>query len=214
MKKDTRIIIGICIVFLFAAGILFWRQQSLTADSSYQQNLSFEPYSSPVAGLSEKSVDSPEDTTDVGSRCDEYAVYVSGAVKKPGLFRYSRTARVYDAIQSAGGFRKKADRDAVNLAQPLTDGEQIHVPYRTPKSSEKTADTATKNHTTEEQLININTASLEELMTLPGIGEAKAGSIIAYRKQHGFFSKKEDLMEISGIKEGVYNKIKNFIVIT
>lgn len=210
MKKDTRIIIGICTIFLLAAGLLFWRQQYTTAGDTDMQGFLTEQHSSEgtdnVSGSTEDSVETPNGTT------ADSAVYVSGAVKKPGLFHYSGTARVSDAIESAGGFTKKADKDAINLARILTDGEQILVP-RKQKLSSKGNNNPTQT-ASEETFVNINTASAEELMTLPGIGEAKAGAIIEYRTKNGAFTSKEDLMKISGIKEGVYNKIESFIVIT
>lgn len=209
MKKDTRIIIGICIIFLLAAGVLFWRQQSTTAEISKGQEISLEQYSSTSEGTSEEGMESEKAVSESRKNC---AVYVSGAVKKPGLFHYSGTARVCDAVESAGGFTKKADQNAINLARLLTDGEQILVPSKQKVSSKNTSNTAEKGQ--ENHFININKASLDKLMTLPGIGEVKAGAIIDYRNQNGAFSKKEELMNISGIKEGVYNKIESFIVIT
>lgn len=208
MKKDTHIIIGICIIFLLAAGVLFWWQQNTTSNISQEQILSLEQYSSKSEDTLEGNVKSERNIVESKAQC---AVYVSGAVKKPGLFHYSGTARVSDAIESAGGFTKKADKNAVNLARILTDGEQILVPSKQKTSSRNTSNMAEKGQ--ENHFININRASLDELMTLPGIGEAKAGAIIEYRNQNGAFSKKEELMNISGIKEGVYNKIKSFIVI-
>ena len=209
MKKDTRIIIGICIIFLLAAGVLFWHQQSTTTGVSGEQEISLEPYSSVSKDTLEEEQNSEKKTGKSTNKC---AVYVSGAVKKPGLFHYSGTARVSDAVKAVGGFSKKADRNAINLARILTDGEQIHVPRKQKATSTNTTDTGHKMQET--QRININKASLDELMTLPGIGEAKAGAIIDYRTKHGSFAQKEDLMNISGIKEGVYNKIESFIVIT
>lgn len=210
MKKDTRIIIGICTIFLLAAGLLFWRQQYSTAGGAGSREISLSEYSSDISDNdSEAGKNSDNSQTD---KTTDYAVYVSGAVKKPGLFHYSGTARVSDAIESAGGFTKKADKDAINLARILTDGEQILVPRKQKLSSKGNNNPG--QAATENTFVNINTASAEELMALPGIGESKAGAIIAYRTKNGLFTKKEDLMKISGIKEGVYNKIESFIVIT
>ena len=116
-----------------------------------------------------------------------------------------------------GGFQKNADKEAVNLARILTDGEQICI--LTKKETARQKKNAGENSSTpdtkeqDKNLININEASLEELMSLPGIGQAKAALIIDYRTEQGRFSKKEDLMNISGIKEGVYNKIRDLICV-
>lgn len=212
MKGDTRIIIGICILFLAAAGVLFWRQQSSTAVFSGETVAvlaSGQPAIDDTAGKTEARRQADGETA-----VEECAVYVSGAVKKPGIYRYSGTARLYDAIRARGGFTKKADRNSVNLARILVDGEQIIVQVRG-KAKNNLPDTAAEagEGSLKQTLTDINKASLEELMALPGIGEAKAKAIIAYRTEHGPFSKTEDLMKISGIKEGVYNKIKSFIMI-
>lgn len=213
MKRDTRIIIGICILFLAAAGVLFWRQQSTTAVFSGEPitvSASFQPEADDAA---EKKTE--EEQAGQEKAVEECAVYVSGEVKRPGIYRYFGTARLCDAVKARGGFTKKADRNSVNLARILIDGEQIIVQNRKKiKNSSSAAAAGTGESSREHTLIDINKASLEELMTLPGIGEAKAEAIIAYRTEQGPFSKTEDLMKISGIKEGVYNKIKSFIMIT
>lgn len=210
MKRDTRIIIGICILFLAAAGVLFWRQQSTTAVFSGEPvsvRSSFQP---DLDDAAEKNPEEEQEKT-----VEECAVYVSGEVKKPGIYRYFGTARLCDAVKARGGFTKKADRNSVNLARILVDGEQIIVQNRKKtKNSSPAAAAETGESSREHTLTDINKASLEELMTLPGIGEAKAEAIISYRTEHGSFSKTEDLMKVSGIKEGVYNKIKSFIMIT
>ena len=151
----------------------------------------------------------------------ENAVYVSGAVKHPGLYRYYGNKRVDDAITAVGGFCKNASTESINLAQFLQDGEQIVVLTKKQAKKQKSPkeDPAMVNDSKNRQdsqgasKVNINTASVEELMQLPGIGEAKAKMILDYRTQNGAFQKVEDIMKISGIKEGVYNKIKENITV-
>jgi len=213
MKRDTRIIIGICILFLAAAGVLFWRQQSTTAVFSGEPvsvQSSFRP------DLDDTAEKNPaEEQAGQKPDAEECAVYVSGAVKRPGIYRYFGTARLCDAVKARGGFTKRADKDSVNLARILVDGEQIIVQSRKKvKNSSPAVSAAAGEGGREQALTDINKASLQELMALPGIGEAKAEAIITYRTEHGPFSKAEDLMKVSGIKEGVYNKIKSFIMIT
>ena len=216
MKKDTRIMIGICMILVLAAGFLFVKQQKHTSSYTSEFVSATEqedaPATGPGSGTAQDSSKQENSTTAV-----ECAVYISGAVKHPGLYRYYGTARVSDAIEAVGGFQKNADKEAVNLARILTDGEQICI--LTKKETARQKKNAGENSSTpdtkeqDKNLININEASLEELMSLPGIGQAKAALIIDYRTEQGRFSKKEDLMNISGIKEGVYNNIRDLICV-
>lgn len=137
-------------------------------------------------------------------------VYVCGEVKNPGVYEFSSGSRIYQAIEAAGGMTEKADRTSINQAELLEDGEQIYVPsgeeaLRQPENDNAAAETNGK--------INLNTATKEELQTLPGIGEAKALSILAYREANGRFKSPEEIMKIEGIKNGVFNKIKDKIVV-
>lgn len=208
MKKDTRIIVGICLILLVVAGFIFFQRQSMTSMQLTEFESSEEMISSEHSEEKEVSND---------SATQECAVYVSGAVKNPGLYRYYGRARVSDAIEAVGGFTKNAATTAINLAQILNDGEQITVPTKKEVAkSQKSADQMESQNNSSSSvsaLVNINTASLDELMTLPGVGQAKANLILDYRMEHGSFSSKEDIMKISGIKEGVYNNIKDLITI-
>ncbi len=130
-------------------------------------------------------------------------VYVCGAVAKPGVYVLSENSRVYEAIEMAGGLTEEAQCAAVNQAEAVTDGQLLYVP--TVGETEYAAAEASDGR------ININTATAEELMTIPGVGKAKADSIIAYREEHGAFSSAEDLMNVAGIKEGVFNRMRDYI---
>lgn len=136
-------------------------------------------------------------------------VHVCGEVKKPGVYVFSAEPRVVEAVERAGGFTKKADRDCINQAETLADGMQLFI---SPKAK-KTGKTAQKPETGRTDKVNINTASKKELMTLSGIGESKASQILSYREEAGKFQKIEDIMNISGIKEGVFGKIKDKITV-
>ena len=109
---------------------------------------------------------------------------------------------MYEAIEKAGGFRADAATTEVNQAEELEDGMRLYVP---------TVNELIEAQSKKNGKININKASKEELMTLPGVGESKAERIIQYRKERGAFKKTEEIMNISGIKEGLYNKIKDYI---
>lgn len=148
-----------------------------------------------------------------------FVVYVTGEVNNPGVFELKETERVIDAIDAAGGYTEKAGINYLNLASPITDGQMIYVPSIeeiengniTSLTLETTGTGQYSESGTNGGLININTATKEELMALPGIGESKADKIISYREENGKFSSPEGIMEISGIKEGLYNKIKDSI---
>lgn len=129
-------------------------------------------------------------------------VYVCGAVNQEGVYELPKGSRVYEVIQKAGGFLDTAAVTSVNQAEVLEDEEKVYVP---------TQEEAAMVQSVEDGKVDLNTATKEELMTIPGIGESKALLIIKYREQHGNFKTIEDVMEISGIKEGMFEKMKDYI---
>ena len=134
-------------------------------------------------------------------------VYVCGEVNAPGVYKLPAGSRVYEAIQLAGGLTEKADAAAVNQALFLEDGQMIQVLAQGeegPTAAEEKED---------DGRVDLNTADIQELMGIPGIGEAKAKSIIAYREQNGSFQSAEDVMKITGIKEGLYSRMKDYITV-
>ncbi len=135
-------------------------------------------------------------------------VHVCGQVKNPGVYQLEEGARIFDAVQLAGGLTEEAWEEAINLAKIVTDGEQIRIPDQTEAELFLLEETQT-----ESGLINLNQATKEQLMTLTGIGEARAKDIIAYREEHGAFQTIEDIMKVPGIKEAAFGKIKNEIVV-
>lgn len=135
-------------------------------------------------------------------------VHICGEVKNPGVYQFVKEPRVLDVIEKAGGFTKKADQSAVNLAESVSDGTQLTIQAKEKKKKQKATDEEANSGR-----VNINTASKEELLTLSGIGESKATQILSYRESNGGFQKIEDIMNITGIKEGVFNKIKDYITV-
>lgn len=141
-------------------------------------------------------------------------VYVCGEVAHPGVYELEAGSRVYAAIRAAGGMTEAADDDYLNQAESLQDGQQIYVPSKEETEGSNATLSGTGGMREEKSdKVNLNTAGKEELMTLPGIGEAKAESIIRYREEQGGFQNPEDLMKIEGIKSGVFNKIKEQITV-
>ncbi|MCO6541370.1 MAG: helix-hairpin-helix domain-containing protein [Lactobacillus sp.] len=143
-------------------------------------------------------------------------VDIEGAVNKPGVYRLLPTARVYDVIQHAGGVTEQADLQAINQAQKIHDQSQIFVPDKNNNAarvgSSGDVNSANSNAGIEKQ-VNLNTATIEQLQSLDGIGPKKAELIIKYRQEKGNFSKIEDLTNIQGIGEKTLEKIKSQITI-
>ena len=156
-------------------------------------------------------------------------VHVCGAVMRPGVYELPAGCRVYEAVQEAGGFAEDADQDYVNQAQPLQDGVKLVIPTKEEAAALSAAedsdagaligivDGSSRDKETGESgqqadgRININTATEAELCNIPGIGGTRAAAIVAYRESNGSFQKPEDIMKVSGIKEGLYGKIKDSI---
>lgn len=155
-----------------------------------------------------------EESTDGNSEAALLYIYVCGAIQNPGVYTMPEGSRICDVFQKAGGLTSEAAVDYWNQARVLVDGEMIYVP--TAKEVEdrglNSGDTANTNEDNDNK-ININTASKEELMTIPGIGEAKALAIIAYREANGSFSSIEEVKNVEGIKDGVFSKMKDYIEI-
>jgi competence protein ComEA len=153
-----------------------------------------------------KDTENGEESEDSASDEEDIYVDITGAVVNPGVYQLKQGDRVYQAIEKAGGFTEDAVESALNQASLLEDGQQIVV--QTYSEQEEQAQEAAKSG-----LVNINTADETELCTLPGIGESKAKSIISYREKNGPFTSTEQLTEISGIKEGVFEKISDMVCV-
>lgn len=139
-------------------------------------------------------------------------VHITGYVANPGVYDVAEGARIYEVVRLAGGFLPEADESYLNLASVVCDGQKIQVLSKEEAATAKPFVSQTDNETTT-KLININTASKEELMQLPGIGESRAISIITYREKNGSFKAITDIMKISGIKEAAFEKIKDYICV-
>ncbi len=139
------------------------------------------------------------------SFANQIVVHVAGAVQNPGVYTLQQGQRVDDALQAAG-IAPDADIDALNRAAVLADGQKIIVPLK----GEIQPDAAQEHN---DGLVSINQADLQQLMTLPGIGEVKAQAILDYRTQHGSFSSIDEIKQVSGIGEAIFGQIKNKIKI-
>ena len=135
-------------------------------------------------------------------------VHVSGQVIRPGIVEIEENSRVADAIEIVGGLTNTANLDEINLAQILEDGMKIYVPNINEKVETEIKSTNTKNTPS---IINLNTATIQELDTLPGIGESTANKIVTYREENGKFKNIEEIMDVSGIGEAKFESIKKLI---
>lgn len=150
-------------------------------------------------------------------------VDVCGAVVSPGVYELDADSRVFQAIEAAGGFLPEAAGDYVNRAESMRDGQKIYVP--TKEEAEKKASGnpgavpgeglpgSLSESGTQDAKVNLNTADENQLTTLTGIGATRAKAIIAYRTEHGPFAAAEEIMNVEGIKEGTFSKIKDKIVV-
>ena len=138
-------------------------------------------------------------------------VDIKGAVKNPGVYQMKVGDRVKDALDAAGGLTEEADSQKVNLAKRLEDQMVIVVP-KVGEEAEEIPAGETRKEATKEGKVNINTATVEELKTLKGVGEKKAEAIIEYRKKNGSFKTKEDLMKVRGIGKKLFESFQERIV--
>ncbi len=140
-------------------------------------------------------------------------VQVSGEVIHPGVYELENGSRIFEAIEAAGGITEDADIRTMNQATAVSDGDMIYVPAYGEAGSEGSM-TGTKPQLgiTEDGKVNLNAATVEELMTLPGIGEAKARLIVDYRETNGRYEDPAEIMKIQGIKQGVYDRISDMVV--
>lgn len=183
----------------------------------------------------EVSVSSPEDQPEsrsqegssgqenTGSEQEETQIcaYICGAVCNPGVYELEPDSRVFQLVGMAGGLTAEADEKGVNLAEVVADGQMIWIPTREESMAGQTAPAASSSGITpgssgegsDSQMININTASASELTALNGIGETKAEAIITYREEHGAFGTIDEIMQVDGIGQGTFDKIKDNITV-
>ncbi|TKJ28198.1 MAG: hypothetical protein CEE40_12165 [Chloroflexi bacterium B3_Chlor] len=183
-KYRVHVVAALFLLLLVAAGIIFLRR----------------PVPQPIEIIEPSATPEP--------RPAEVAVYVTGAVVNPGVYFLPEDSRVQEALQAAGGPTKEADLNRVNLARRVHDEEQIYI-----------AEVGEENppvpsgSSSEGGLININTASAGELEGLPGIGPTLAQCIIDHREAHGPFATVEEIMDVRGIGEGLFEAIKDLITV-
>ena len=197
--------------------------------------LFFNKNSDEIELTSDLSLEIKEEVTEEITKEEKIKVDIKGAVKNPGVYEVNSNGRVVDAIAISGGLTKDADTSIINLSKNLTD-EMVIIIYTKEEVAEmlkgstsikyiekecicpkiendacidNVIDNKPDTNTSNEQKVSLNSATIDELMQLPGIGEVKAKAIIAYREENGGFKSIEELLEVNGIGESTFNKIKN-----
>jgi len=225
--NKKHIICVIVVFFVGVAGLLFYFNSEDSGDVAVVQD----KYDLNVANDDERASGSDEkkqqcsDVQDDKGKAKSIFVHVCGEVNKPGVYEMGSNSRIVDAIKAAKGLRKDAASNYINQALLLSDRQQIYVPSKkevkngtVPKSLAIQNENDSKNSDIEStndnsNKVNINTASKEELMTINGIGSARADSILEYRKSGGKFSSIEDIKNVKGIKDGLFKKISEYITV-
>ena len=170
---------------------------------------------------------STEDEAPQGDKSDDCYIQITGAVNKPGVYQCANGTRLFQLVDMAGGFRVDSYTDNLNLASEVYDGDKILIytlddanyilftggELNSFGSSGSSGNSGSNSSAGNGGQVNINTASIEELTTLTGIGETRARAIIEYRQQAGGFSSKEELKNVSGIGETTYGKLSDQICV-
>lgn len=162
----------------------------------------------------EAATDEPElafDATSVdAAAAATLVVHVVGAVRRPGLYRLPEGSRIDDAIRRAGGAKPRADLGLVNLAAPIADGQQVLVPGRTNAGAPAAGGVAPAAAAGP---VHLNTATLEQLDELPGVGPVTAGKILAYREEHGAFQSVDELDAVPGIGPARLEELRQLVAL-
>ncbi|UZD72805.1 helix-hairpin-helix domain-containing protein [Bacillus siamensis] len=194
MRRNLKIL-GVCL----AAGaifICFWLFRPEKEEPVKQQSV-----------LGQTASASGTDKTDTAD--DKIMIDMKGAVRNPGVYEMKAGDRVTQAIEKAGGLKEKADELNVNLAEQLQDGTVVYIPSKGEEENRPKTAAGEK----EDAHVNINTATLDELQAISGVGQKKAEAIIAYREENGRFQTAEDLMNVSGFGEKSFERIKTSITV-
>ena len=199
---DWKIKVGVLFVCLIIGMGLFWMSRQ---GEEVEEAATF---------LAETTI-LPQEVEDKTTVSTVIYVDVKGEIHHPGVYQMKAESRVKDLIEAAGGFTPLADDQKLNLAQLLEDQMVIVVPKKGEEVNSELAQapTSQKKEVGKEGKVNINTATVEELKTLKGIGEKKAEAIIEYRKKNGYFKNKEELMKVRGIGKKLYESFQERVIV-
>ena len=210
-RLSVPVLVGICAVIVIGVAIAGYSLLGGLSSDSFSFGVGEDGATVEVEGLELTDAADAEDAG--GQVAPTIAVHVSGAVAAPGVYELEEGARVADAVEHAGGFLEGAAENALNLARVLNDGEQVVVPTAEEQAAQQSAAEASGGAAGVGGKVNINTASVEQLDTLPGVGESTAQKIIADREANGPFSSPEDLKRVSGIGDKKYAELADLITV-
>lgn len=228
MKNKYIIIAGACL-FLIVAGLCY----SHTYKKNHEQEIMLlsndQDEGSSKDKLDDEDIINTVDSLQLGNREQQIGfneeakgtkiyVHICGAVVNPDVYQVAEGTRLVDLIDAAGGLTPEAADDYINQAMKAEDGQKVYIPTQDELKDFSIAEYAAGDNNIQSDKradikVNINSADETELMSLPGIGQAKAKSIIEYRKKNGSFETIDDLMNISGIKEVLFAQIKDLVVV-
>ena len=230
MKKKTLVISGTCFILIIAGGCYYSTYPGMVSTNPVVTTLAdqkdYRDQGSAAIGLEnnaeheEQRKESKEDgiASEPDRESSRIYIHLCGAVRKPAVYKVEAGARLVDVISLAEGLTEDAAGEYMNQAMLVEDGQRIYIPTKdeveelTPNAFiVGEGDSGRKESNPE--LIDINRANARELMELPGIGESKAESIIAYRNANGEFSDTTELMSVPGIKEGLFGQMKDYITV-
>ncbi|WP_406317655.1 ComEA family DNA-binding protein [Streptosporangium sp. NBC_01639] len=200
-RPGMRLLLVIALIAVVAGGVYAWRAQPEPEPLAPPPLVSGSPLPVSASALSPQP-GPPQSGSPRSVGGAEVTIHVTGKVHRPGVLTLPAGSRVTDAIQAAGGLRKRAAAGPLNLARRLVDGEQIVVGAPGPVAAPVTADPAAV-------VLDLNTATPQQLEQLPGVGEVLARRIVEYRDGHGGFRTVEQLREVSGIGERKYAEMKD-----
>lgn len=210
-RLSVPVLVGICAVIVIGVAIAGYSLLGGLSSDSFSFGVGEDGATVEVEGL---ELTDPADAEGAGGQvAPTIAVHVSGAVAAPGVYELEEGARVADAVELAGGFLEGAAENALNLARVLKDGEQVVVPTAEEHAAQQAAVESAGGTASLGGKVNINTASAEQLDTLPGVGESTAQKIIADREANGPFSSPEDLKRVSGIGDKKYAELADLITV-
>ncbi|GAX89213.1 ComEA family DNA-binding protein [Effusibacillus lacus] len=198
-RREQAIIVGFLVLILGVSGIYMYERPSIATEVPLPK---FEGQTQ-TPGTAQTKQDSPQSQSKPAS---EIKVDVKGAVQNPGVYSLSAGSRIVDAIQVAGGVTDEADLQSINLAQKLVDGGMVAVPAKGDSSSAAQAVPAKSDK------VNINTATVEQLDTVNGIGSTRAQAIVQYREKNGPYQSVEDLLKIKGFGPKLLETLKDQLV--
>ncbi len=223
MDKKQKIKIALAACFVVVCGVAYLtvgcggqgKEQIMLEQKNEEMSLE------ETADLADKAVEDGAVQEISSAQVSEVCVHICGAVAAEGVYTLPSGSRLTDAVAAAGGFLETADSAYHNLAAVLEDGQRVYIPTlaetESMSVSERLADTdeaqsvSHGNHS-QGNKVNLNTADAEELMTLSGIGEAKAAGILEYREKVGPFQSIEELKNVSGIGDAMFERVKEFVV--